>query len=235
MPKFDKPKKRGKRQEIYKDVTEETAAIAELTQRAQDEAPARGSQYDTGTDYDSDPLGFDSLALSKRTSLGLAAGKFSHMTRIQAAAIPHALAGRDLLGAAKTGSGKTLAFLVPCLEALWRNKWSAMDGLGVLVVCPTRELAIQIFDVLRKVGQHHTFSAGLLIGGKREFNEEQRRVSSMSLLVATPGRLLQHLEQTPGFDASNLQVTMFNGRATTCNNAPLTSVVWVCVRSGAGA
>ena len=98
------------------------------------------------------------------------------MTRIQAAAIPHALGGRDILGAAKTGSGKTLAFAVPALELLWRHRWGSQDGLGVLVLAPTRELALQIFDVLRVVGKHHTFSAGLLIGGKKEFREEQAKV-----------------------------------------------------------
>jgi superfamily II DNA/RNA helicase len=99
--------------------------------------------------------------------------------------------------------------LVPALEALWRQRWSQGDGLGALVVVPTRELAIQIFDVLRGVGKHHSVSAGLLIGGKKEFLEEQKKVVGMSLLVATPGRLLQHLEQTPGFDTSNLQVETY--------------------------
>ena len=75
------------------------------------------------------------------------------------------------------------------------------------MVAPTRELALQIFDVLRAVGKHHTFSAGLLVGGKKEFNDEQQRVGSMSVLVATPGRLLQHLEQTPGFETGGLQVS----------------------------
>ena len=66
---------------------------------------------------------------------------------------------------------------------------------------------MQIFDVLRAVGKHHSsLSAGLLIGGKKEFALEQQQVGRMSLLVATPGRLLQHLEQTPLFDASQLQV-----------------------------
>jgi ATP-dependent RNA helicase DDX10/DBP4 len=77
------------------------------------------------------------------------------MTRIQQAAIPHALAGRDILGAARTGSGKTLAFVVPLLERLFRERWAAGDGLAALVVSPTRELAAQIFEVLRAVGAQH--------------------------------------------------------------------------------
>jgi len=70
------------------------------------------------------------------------------------------LKGRDILGAAKTGSGKTLAFLLPVLENLYRKRWTEYDGLGALILSPTRELAIQIFEVLRKVGRYHAFSAG---------------------------------------------------------------------------
>lgn len=73
------------------------------------------------------------------------------MTAIQRAAIPHALAGRDILGAAKTGSGKTLAFTVPLLECLYRSDWDLHAGLGGVILSPTRELALQIFDVVRKV------------------------------------------------------------------------------------
>jgi ATP-dependent RNA helicase DDX10/DBP4 len=132
------------------------------------------------------------------------------MTDIQLAAVPHALAGRDVLGAAKTGSGKTLAFVVPLLEKLYREGWSLSDGLGALIITPTRELALQIFEVLRLVGKGHMFSAALLTGGKKEFREEQRRVPRMNIIVATPGRLLQHLEETPGFDASQLQVLVLD-------------------------
>ena len=85
------------------------------------------------------------------------------------------LTAHDVLGAARTGSGKTLAFLVPLLEKLYRAKWGPADGLGALVVSPTRELAVQIFDVLRKVGGRHSFSAGLVIGGK-SLKDEQVKV-----------------------------------------------------------
>ncbi|CAG8661421.1 6218_t:CDS:2, partial [Acaulospora colombiana] len=114
---------------------------------------------------------------------------------IQARSLPYSLQGKDVLGAARTGSGKTLAFLIPVLENLLRNKWGPQDGLGALIISPTRELAMQIFDVLRIIGCFHTFSAGLVIGGKN-LKEESDRLSRMNILVATPGRLLQHLDQT---------------------------------------
>ena len=62
------------------------------------------------------------------------------MTDIQAKSLPISLRGKDVLGAARTGSGKTLAFMIPVLEILYRRKWSAMDGLGALIISPTREL-----------------------------------------------------------------------------------------------
>ncbi|KAJ5423212.1 hypothetical protein N7491_008428 [Penicillium cf. griseofulvum] len=131
------------------------------------------------------------------------------LTDIQSRAINHAFKGRDILGAAKTGSGKTLAFLVPILENLYRKKWTELDGLGALVLSPTRELAIQIFEVLRKIGRYHNFSAGLVIGGK-SLREEQDRLGRMNILVCTPGRMLQHLDQTAMFETNNLQMLVLD-------------------------
>ncbi|KAF7542737.1 hypothetical protein G7046_g10120 [Stylonectria norvegica] len=109
---------------------------------------------------------FSDLPFSQQTASGLEKSHFQVLTDIQAKAIPIALKDRDILGAAKTGSGKTLAFLVPVLEKLYRAQWTEFDGLGALIISPTRELAVQIFEVLRKVGRYHAFSAGLVIGGK---------------------------------------------------------------------
>lgn len=69
------------------------------------------------------------------------------MTDIQRATLPHALAQRDVLGAAKTGSGKTLAFLIPIIELLYRSRWTSMDGLGALIISPTRELVTYTYSI----------------------------------------------------------------------------------------
>lgn len=145
------------------------------------------------------------------------------MTDIQTKSLPVSLKGKDVLGAARTGSGKTLAFLIPILEILYRRKWGPQDGLGALIISPTRELvslyvvrqilipdyhmlqAVQIFEVLRSIGGYHSFSAGLVIGGKN-LKDEKDRLSRMNILVATPGRLLQHMDQTIGFECDNLQI-----------------------------
>lgn len=160
--------------------------LINLKQRIMDEAPESGSQ----SIYNNE-LTFDSYPLSGRTLAGLKEAKLFKPTEIQAAAIPHTLIGRDILGAAKTGSGKTLSFVIPLLEKLFIERWSSSDGLGAVILTPTRELALQIFDVLRLVGKKHLFSAGLITGGKKEFEEEQARVIRMNILVATPGRFLQ--------------------------------------------
>jgi ATP-dependent RNA helicase DDX10/DBP4 len=152
---------------------------------------------------------FTDLPLSKPTQSGLKESQFLKLTAIQASAIPLALKGTDILGAAKTGSGKTLTFLVPVLENLYRKRWSDYDGLGALILSPTRELAIQIFEVLRKVGRYHAFSAGLVIGGK-SLQEERDRLGRMNILVATPGRMLQHMDQTAEFEIGNLQMLVLD-------------------------
>ena len=152
---------------------------------------------------------FSDLPLSEPTASGLEASHFKTLTDIQSRAIAHALKGRDILGAAKTGSGKTLAFIIPVLENLYRRQWAEHDGLGALILSPTRELAIQIFEVLRKVGRFHGFSAGLIIGGK-SLREEQDRLGRMNILVCTPGRMLQHLDQTAMFDTFNLQMLVLD-------------------------
>lgn len=133
------------------------------------------------------------------------------MTDIQRKAVPLALKGHDILGAAKTGSGKTLSFLIPVLENLYRLQHVGADaGLGALILSPTRELAIQIFDVLCKIGKHgHMFAAGLLIGGK-SLESERQALPRMNILVATPGRMLQHLSQTATFSVDDVKMLVLD-------------------------
>lgn len=146
---------------------------------------------------------FSDFPVSKKTLLGLQEAQYRQPTEIQRQTIGPALLGRDVLGAAKTGSGKTLAFLIPVLECLYRQQWSSMDGLGALIISPTRELAYQTFEVLRKVGKNHEFSAGLIIGGK-DLKSESEKIHHTNIVICTPGRLLQHMDETATFHASSL-------------------------------
>ena len=152
---------------------------------------------------------FSDFPISKKTLLGLQEAQYRQPTEIQRQTVGFALQGKDVLGAAKTGSGKTLAFLIPVLECLYRQQWSSVDGLGVLIISPTRELAYQTFKVLRKVGKNHEFSAGLVIGGK-ELKSEAERIHLTNIVICTPGRLLQHMDETATFHASDLHMLVLD-------------------------
>lgn len=152
---------------------------------------------------------FSDFPLSSNTLKGLNECKYVNPTDIQRETILLALQGKDVLGAAQTGSGKTLAFLIPILETMYCNQWTHLDGLGALVITPTRELALQIFEVLRKVGKYHNFSAGLIIGGK-DLKFERKRMDQCNIIICTPGRLLQHMDENPLFDCFNMKILVLD-------------------------
>ncbi|XP_070770705.1 ATP-dependent RNA helicase DDX18 [Enoplosus armatus] len=130
---------------------------------------------------------------------------FEHMTEIQHKSIRPLLEGRDVLAAAKTGSGKTLAFLIPSIELIYKLKFMPRNGTGVVILSPTRELAMQTYGVMKELMVHHVHTYGLIMGGSNRSAEAQRLANGVNILVATPGRLLDHLQNTPGFMYKNLQ------------------------------
>jgi len=150
---------------------------------------------------------FSSLApsVSEATLNGVRDMGFLNMTEIQAQTIPHLLEGRDLVGAAKTGSGKTLAFLIPAVELVYKLKFMPRNGTGVVIISPTRELSMQTFGVLRELLKHHYHTYGLIMGGANRNAEAQKLQKGINILVATPGRLLDHLQNTKDFLYKNLQ------------------------------
>ncbi|KAF0988712.1 hypothetical protein HZS_3150 [Henneguya salminicola] len=152
---------------------------------------------------------FENLGLGKNCIRALTENMFIYPTKIQIMSIKSSLEGHDIMGSAKTGSGKTLAFLIPVLEILERSKWSKDDGVGCLIITPTRELAYQIFEVLNKIGKYFNYSAGLIFGGK-DLNDEAKYIKNINILVATPGRLLQHMDQTLLFDCFNLKILVID-------------------------
>ena len=130
---------------------------------------------------------------------------FSTMTEIQSKTIDHLLDGKDLMGAAKTGSGKTLAFLVPVVELMYKLKFMPRNGTGAIIISPTRELSMQTFGVLQELLKHHHHTYGLIIGGSNRKEESKKLSKGINILVATPGRLLDHLQNTSDFLFKNLQ------------------------------
>ncbi|KAF9480464.1 DEAD-domain-containing protein [Pholiota conissans] len=153
---------------------------------------------------------FSTLDLSAPTIRALAEMGMTTMTAVQAKSIPVLLAGKDVLGAARTGSGKTLAFLIPAVELLHRLKFKPMNGTGIIIITPTRELALQIFGVVRDLMKYHSQTFGIVIGGANRRAEEEKLVKGVNLLVATPGRLWDHLRDTKGFVRRNIKALIID-------------------------
>ncbi|XP_009614823.1 DEAD-box ATP-dependent RNA helicase 27 isoform X1 [Nicotiana tabacum] len=153
---------------------------------------------------------FSSLEISEPTMKSINDMGFQHMTQIQARAIAPLLEGKDVLGAARTGSGKTLAFLIPAVELLYNVRFTPRNGTGVIVICPTRELAIQTHAVAKDLLKYHSQTLALVIGGSARRAEADRIAKGANLLVATPGRLLDHLRNTKGFIYKNLKCLMID-------------------------
>ncbi|KEG12743.1 putative ATP-dependent RNA helicase [Trypanosoma grayi] len=132
--------------------------------------------------------------------------KFEKLTGIQGRCIPVALAGRDLLAEAKTGSGKTLAFLIPIVEIIARSGFRPKNGTAAVIIGPTRELCLQIEGVLLKLLKHFNGSITFLccIGGQSRNQEAFKLVSGTMIVMATPGRLLDHLKLTSDWLTKNL-------------------------------
>ena len=218
---FSKHKNKEKEKEKKKSKSE--IALEEITllsKRILNEIPPTG-KYSTLTELQEDmdesklelwekPYAkFKDLPISSKTLQGLNSSKYFNLTPIQRSSLPHSLGGRDILGASKTGSGKTLCFLIPILENLYRDGFIKEEGLGALILLPTRELAIQVFEVINKIGKHHNYSVGLVIGGN-DYEKERYVVNNMNILIGTPGRSLQHMAESYMFSADNLKILVID-------------------------
>ena len=147
---------------------------------------------------------FSDLDISPQLKSALSSQGFTKLTWVQDKGIPPALRGHDILGSAKTGSGKTLAFLIPAINLLQRASFARNQGTGVIVITPTRELALQIYNIAKELLAGMTHSHGVIMGGTNMKTETLKLSKHVSLLVATPGRLLDHMLNTKNFLYSNL-------------------------------
>jgi ATP-dependent RNA helicase RhlE len=135
---------------------------------------------------------FSELPISLYLKERLQSARFSTPTPVQAAAIPHALAGKDVLATAQTGTGKTLAFLIPAIEMLLKQK---TPGIAALVLVPTRELAMQVVEQFNALRGKQLSPAALVIGGVSEGQQLNALRKGARLVVATPGRLEDFLNR----------------------------------------
>lgn len=127
--------------------------------------------------------------------------KYSKPTPIQAQSIPHALQGKDIIGLAQTGSGKTAAFAIPILQSLW----NLPAPYYALVLAPTRELAYQIKETFDALGLGMGLRSACIVGGMDMMDQARDLMRKPHVIVATPGRIMDHLEHTKGFSLKNLK------------------------------
>ena len=156
---------------------------------------------------DTAPIPFTSLNLDARVLEGIRDLGFADTRPIQSAVIPLALAGHDLIAAAETGSGKTAAFVVPMLQRLLTNEAALARSAEadrpadeprrsrVLVLAPTRELAGQIEDQIHGLAYHTTITSAAVYGGVEMGGQERALKAGVDIIVATPGRLIDHMRQ----------------------------------------
>src|SRR5437899_141857 len=150
---------------------------------------------------------FTSLGLAPELLRAVAEEGYEQPTPIQLEAIPLALAGRDLIGSAQTGTGKTAAFMLPILQRLSRN--GVKNVLRALILVPTRELAEQVLQSARAYGRHLDVSAAAIYGGVGMEPQTRALARGTDIVVATPGRLLDHMERGH-VDFSRLEVLVLD-------------------------
>ncbi|RAW02199.1 DEAD/DEAH box helicase [Pseudochryseolinea flava] len=136
---------------------------------------------------------FKGLDLSSAIVDALTEKGYQRPTAIQQQAIPHLLDGKDIVASASTGTGKTASFCIPILQRLSVHKSGA--GIRALILTPTRELAIQVSDNLAFYGKHLSLKCAVIVGGVAQVNQVKELRSGIDILVATPGRLVDLLDQ----------------------------------------
>jgi ATP-dependent RNA helicase RhlE len=144
---------------------------------------------------DSQPVPYATLNLDSRLAEGLRDLGYTETRPIQTAVIPLALAGRDLMACAETGTGKTAAFVVPTLQRLLTAGPAPAAKSRVLVLAPTRELAVQIEDEIHGLAYHTPITSAAVYGGVEMGAQERALRAGVDIIVATPGRLIDHLRQ----------------------------------------
>ena len=137
---------------------------------------------------------FEEMGLSDPLLSAIGGAGYENPTPIQAEAIPHLLMGRDIIGIAQTGTGKTASFTLPMIEILSTGRARARMPRS-LILEPTRELAAQVAENFEIYGKNHKLSMALLIGGVSFSDQEDKLDRGVDVLIATPGRLLDHFER----------------------------------------
>lgn len=159
--------------------------------------------------YDSH-ASFYQMNLSRPLLKAIGELKYVHPTPIQAATIPVALLGKDICGCAATGTGKTAAYMLPTLERLLYRPVTEAAVTRVLVLVPTRELGVQVYQVTKQLAQFTSIDVGLSVGGLDLKMQETVLRKNPDIVIATPGRLIDHLKNTPSFSLDSIEVLILD-------------------------
>ncbi|XP_046701552.1 probable ATP-dependent RNA helicase DDX27 [Silurus meridionalis] len=164
--------------------------------------------FEDASQYDEN-LTFQDMNLSRPLLKAITTMGFKQPTPIQKACVPVGLLGKDICACAATGTGKTAAFMLPVLERLL-YKPRVTQVTRVLVLVPTRELGIQVHSVARQLGQFTNITFCLAVGGLDLKSQEAALRLGPDVLIATPGRLIDHLHNTPSFELSQIEVLILD-------------------------
>jgi ATP-dependent RNA helicase DDX27 len=152
---------------------------------------------------------FQAMNISRPILRNLTNIGFTEPTPIQAKTIPIAIEGKDVVGGAETGSGKTAAFLLPILERLLHRS-KKIPTTRVAIFMPTRELAVQCFNVAQKLGENTGITFALLAGGFSSREQEAVLKTKPDVVIATPGRFIDHMQNSAGFQVENLEILVLD-------------------------
>ena len=170
---------------------------------ALEEPVKKGKKKETG------PSSFLTMSLSRPILRGVQAAGFSTPTPIQAKTIPHALQGKDIVGGAVTGSGKTAAFLIPILERLlYRPR--KVPRTRVVILTPTRELALQCQSVAKKLAAFSDIKFTLAVGGLSLKAQEVELRLRPDVIIATPGRFIDHMRNATSFAVDTVEILVLD-------------------------
>lgn len=192
------------------DSKNDIGAMEEIEDRVKDK---RKTEYFAAEEElpekEDDLLSFNQMNISRPLMKGLNDLGYVKPTRIQSMTVPVALMGKDICGAASTGSGKTAAFLIPILERLlYRPKNIA--AIRVLILTPTRELAAQCHSVAVSLAKYTDIVFSLCVGGMSNQQQEQELRKRPDVLIATPGRLIDHVNNSANFSLDQIEILILD-------------------------
>eukprot|EP00878_Enallax_costatus_P022193 GHUV01023535.1.p1 GENE.GHUV01023535.1~~GHUV01023535.1.p1 ORF type:complete len:444 (+),score=186.36 GHUV01023535.1:153-1484(+) len=209
----------GSSDEDGSDAEQDDQAAAAAGEQQQERQPAaaavsgkgtkKGFYAETQQGFKQTGVSFQDLQLSRPLLRAVAALGYEQPMPIQAACIPLALSGRDICGSAMTGSGKTAAFALPILERLlYRPRQVA--ATYVLILAPARELAVQIHSMIQKLAQFTDIDAALIVGGLSLPAQAAALRAGPAIVVATPGRIIDHVRNSQGFGLEDLSILVLD-------------------------